>query len=109
MPVFSCHKQCLANTSPESVLSLIELDIIDAFNGMHAALKAITESVNSLPTIYASDFPALPRAVSVAYQCHSLMLQTYKLVLTTGTGDCMYYALSQVVCGSEQLSKIFRL
>ena len=37
------------------------------------------------------------------------MLQTYKPVLTTGDGDCMYHALSRVVCGSEQLSKLFRL
>ena len=37
------------------------------------------------------------------------MMQTYKPVLTTGDGDCMYHALSRVVCGSEQLSRIFRL
>ena len=35
------------------------------------------------------------------------MMQTYKPVLTTGDGNCMYHALSRVVCGSEQLSKIF--
>lgn len=37
------------------------------------------------------------------------MLHTYKPVLTTGDGDCMYHALSRVVCGSEQLSRVFRL
>ena len=47
--------------------------------------------------------------VSIENQCHPLMLRTYKPVLTTGDGDCMYHALSRVVCGSEQLSKIFRL
>ena len=106
-------RRLLGNTSPESVLSsMLSLssvqNIIDAFNGMHEALEAITK-VNSLPPVYANDFPALPRAVSVGNQCHPLISQTYKPVLTTGDGDCMYHALSRVVCGSEQLSKIFRL
>ena len=73
---------------------------------MHDALEATAEAVNSLPAVYAADFSAIPIAVSVANQCHPLMLQTYKPVLTTGDGDCMYHALSRVVCGSEQLSKI---
>ena len=59
--------------------------------------------------MYATDFPALHTAASVVNQCHPLMMQTYKPVLTTGDGDCMYHALSRVVCGSEQLSRIFRL
>ena len=84
-------------------------NIIDSLNGMHEALEAIAEAVNALPAVYAADFPALPTAVSVSNQCHPLMMQTYKPVLTTGDGDCMYHALSRVVCGSEQLSKIFRL
>ena len=53
--------------------------------------------------------PGLPGAVSVANQFHPLMLQTYKPVLTTANGDCMFHALSRVVCGSEQLSRVFRL
>ena len=107
-------QRLLGNTSPESVLSSMLLlnsvqNIIDAFNGMHEALEAIIELVNSLPPVYVNNFPVLPTAVSVANQCHPLILQTYKPVLTTGDGDCMYHALSRVVCGSEQLSKIFRL
>ena len=46
--------------------------------------------------------------MSVGNQCHPL-LQAYKPVLTTGDGDCMYHALSRVVCGSERLSRVFRL
>jgi hypothetical protein len=47
-------QQLLGNTSPESVLSsMLTLssvqNIIDAFNGMHEALEAITEAVISLP------------------------------------------------------------
>jgi hypothetical protein len=73
-------QQLLDNTFPESVLSsMLSLssvqNIIGAFNGMHEALEAITEAVNSLPPVYADDFPALARAVSVANQCHSLMLR----------------------------------
>lgn len=40
--------------------------IIDSLNGMHEALEAIEEAVNTLPAVYAADFPALPTAVSVA-------------------------------------------
>ena len=84
-------RQLLGNTSPESVLSVQN---IDAFNDMHESLEAISEAINSLPPVYANDFPALPRAVSVGNQCHPLMLQTYMPVLTTGDRDCMYHALS---------------
>ena len=76
---------------------------------MHEALEAIAEAVNSLPPVQVNDFSALPTAVSIGNQCHPLILHTYKPVLTTGGRDCMYRALSRVVCGSEQLSKIFRL
>ena len=76
---------------------------------MCEALEAIAEAVNSLPPVYAANFPSLHTAVSVVYQCHSLMMQTYKPVLTTWDGEYMYHALSRVVCGSEQLSRTFRL
>ena len=77
--------------------------IIVALNGIAEAIEAIVQALN------ATDLPRLPVAVSIANKCHPLMLQTYKPVLTTGDGDCMYHALSRVVCGSEQLSKLFRL
>ena len=100
--------QTLLGTSPQSVLSsMFSLNsiqsIIDSLNGMHEALEAIVEAVNALPAVYATNFLTLPTAVSVANQCHPMtkMLQTYKPVLTTGDGDCMYHALSRVVCGSE--------
>ena len=50
-------------------------NIIHAFNGIHEVLEAISEAINSLPPVYANDFPALPRAVSSiniqAYTMHS--------------------------------------
>ena len=106
--------QQLLGGSPQSVLattlSLNSIqDVIDSLNGMHEAFEAIAQTVNALPPVYASHFSALPTSVSVSNQCHPLMLQTYKPVLTIGDGDCMYHALSRVVCGSEQLSRIFRL
>ena len=69
---------------------------------MHEALEAIVEAVNALPAVYGTNFPAIPTTVSVANQCHPLILQTYKPVLTTGDGDCMYDALSRVVRGSDR-------
>ena len=59
-------RRLLGNTSPESVLSsMLSLssvqDIIYAFNGMHEALEGITEAVNSLPSVYASDFQLYPQ------------------------------------------------
>ena len=106
--------QQLLGGSPQSVLattlSLNSIqEVIDSLNGMHEAFEAIVQAVNALPPVYASHFSALPTAMSVSNQCHPLMLQTYKPVLTTGDGDCMYHALSRVVCGSEQLSRVFRL
>ena len=68
----------------------------------------IVQAVNALPPVYATNLPALPRAVSVGIQCHPLMLQTYKPVLTTGMGIACTMP-SRVVCGSECLSRIFRL
>ena len=78
-------------------LDRIVQDIIDSLNGMHEAFEAIAQAVNALPPVYANDFSALLRAVSVANQLHPLMLHTYKPVLTIGDGDCMYHALSRVV------------
>ena len=106
--------QQLLGASPQSVLTTTLLlnsiqEVIDSLNGMHEVFEVIAQAVNALPPVYATNLPALPRAVSVGIQCHPLMLQTYKPVLTTGDGDCMYHALSRVVCGSECLSKIFRL
>ena len=101
----------LGGTSPRYILSaMLSLNsvtsIIVALNGMGEAIEAIAQA---LPTTFATDFPHLPVAVSIANKCHPLMLQTYKPVLTTGDGDCMYHALSSVVCGSGQLSKLFGL
>ena len=105
--------QQLLGVSLEAVLSsMLSLnsvqDIIDSLNGMHEALESI-QAVNALPPVYANELPGLPRAVSVANQFHSLMLQTFKPVLTTADGDCMFHALFGVVCGSEQPSRLFRL
>ena len=72
-------------------------------------LEAIAQAINALPPVYVNDFPALPTAISVANQCHPLVLHTYKPILTTGDGDRMFHALSRVVCGSVQLSRVFRL
>ena len=71
--------------------------------------KCITQSLNALPPTYANAFPRLPLALSVKDLCHPIILQTYKPVLTTADGNCMYHALSRVVCGNEQLSTTFRL
>ena len=103
----------MLGASPEAVLSsmlsLNSVQDIDSLNGMHEALEAIAQAVNALPPVYVNDLPGLPTAISVTNQFHPLMLQTYKPVLTTADGDCMLHALPRVVCGSEQLSRVFRL
>ena len=83
--------QQLLGASPQSVLtttlSLNSIqEVIHSLNGMHEAFEVIVQAVNALPPVYATNLPALPRAVSVGIQCHPLMLQTYKPVLTTGMG-----------------------
>ena len=61
--------QQLLNTTPKSVLSSVlslssVQSIIDSFNGMREVLEAIAEAVNSLPSVYAVEFPRLHMAVS---------------------------------------------
>ena len=85
--------QQLLGASPEAVLSsMLSMNSVqDIIDGMHE------QAVNALPPVYANDLLSLPRAVSVANQFHPLMLQTYKPILTTADGDCMFHALSGVV------------
>ena len=45
----------------------------------------------------------------VQRECHPLFLQTFKPIVTTGDGNCMYNALSLAVCGTEHLSVVIRL
>lgn len=92
-----------------TTVNLVCHAIIDALNDMGGAIEGVAQALNALPDVFATDFPRMPSAVSIANECHPLMLQTYKPVLTMGDGDCMYHALSRGVCGSEQLTRIFRL
>ena len=107
-------ERLLGGRLPQSILScLTSLNsvqgITDTLNSMNTALDAVALTINALPTPYASCLPHLCVARSVAAQCHPLMLQTFTPVTTTADGNCMYHALSRVVCGSEQLSVVFRL
>ena len=104
----------LCDRSPQSVLlSMLSLNsvegIITALNGMGVAIESISQALNALPIVFADNYRSMPLATSIANQCHPLILHTYKPIVTTGDGDCMYHALSRAVCGSEQLSKVFRL
>ena len=104
----------LGFTSPEAILFSLGLlnsvqGIIDTLNSMSTALESVAQAVNALPTPFASMLPDLRVARSVADLCHPLMLETFTPVATTADGNCMYHALSRVVCGTEQLSILFRL
>ena len=70
-------------------------------------VEAIAQAINALPPVYANNFPTLSTATSFANQCHPLMLHTYKPILTTGDGDCIFHALSRVVCGRQVAFKGF--
>ena len=65
----------LGGTSPPSILSAMfslnsVTSIIVALNGMGDAIEAIVQALNALPTTFATDFPCLPVAVSIANKCH---------------------------------------
>ena len=73
------------------------------------ALEAIVQALNALPTPCASSFPHLRLDTAVRDLCHPLALQIYKPIWTSPDDNCMYNALSTTVCGSEQLTVLFRL
>lgn len=92
------------------MLSLNSVEsIIATLSGMGGAIELVAQGLNTLPTVFATSFPGMCLATSIASQCHPLTLHTYKPIVTTGDGNCLYHALSRTVCGSEQLSNIFRL
>ena len=69
--------QQLLGASPQSVLtttlSLNSIqEVTDSLNGMHEAFEAIVQAV-TLPLVYATNFPTLPRAVSVGNPFHPLL------------------------------------
>lgn len=104
----------LGGISPQSILTSFSSlnsiqDIQQHLNSRAAALDDVVEALNALPTPFARDFPHLHVATSVASLCHPLLLQTFTPIATTADGNCMYHALSTIVCGSKRLSMLFRL
>ena len=104
-------RHLLGGRSPDSILSsLSSLEgIRESLHHIGTAVEAIAQAVNALPTPFASSLPPLCVAQSVAELCHPLMLQTFTPAATTADGNCMYHALSRLVCGNKRLSVVFRI
>ena len=58
---------------------------------------------------YAALEPDLCQDISASNQCHPVLLQVLKPVVTSGNGNCMFNALSLTLAGNEHLSAVLRL
>ena len=67
------------------------------------------QGLNSLPHLYGSQQPQLHKDSSVLDLSHPLLFQTFKPVVTTGDGNCLYHALSLTLTGSESCTPLMRL
>ena len=65
--------------------------------------------MQSLPHVYALQQPQLHKDSSVLDLSHPLLFQTFKPVVTTGDGNCLYHALSLTLTGSESCTPLMRL
>ncbi len=103
----------LHGRTPRSIL--LELSLQDANSvcglvGSNAArYDHIVQQLNSLPYVYASEYPHLQQCNPVLGLCHPLLFQTFKPVITTGDGSCLYHALSLTLTGTETCTDLLRL
>ena len=58
---------------------------------------------------YAALEPELCQDISASNQCHPLLLQVLKPIVTSGDDNCMFNALSPTIAGTEHLSAVLRL
>ena len=102
------HTVCLSML--HDLASQTNFDTILAYLDTRAVLlDHVVDSLNSLPTPYASTLPNLDLDTYVQHESHPLLLHTFKPIATAGYGNCMYNALSLCLCGTEDLSVIIRV
>ena len=63
-------------------------------------LDTVVDVFNAMPTQFAESHQHLPVDTTAAWQCHPLLLLTFKPVLTRGDGNCAYNALSLTLISS---------
>ena len=60
-------------------------------------------------TPYAALEPDLCQDIAASNQCHPILLQVLKPIVTSGDGNCLFNALSLTIAGNEHLSAVLRL
>ena len=66
-------------------------------------------AVTDILTPYAALRSDLCQDITATNQCHPVLLQVLKPVVTSGDGNCMFDALSLTIAGTEHLSAVLRL
>ena len=72
-------------------------------------LERIVDTLNDLPTQFATTRPGLSQDTRATQLCHPLLLETCKPVVTLGDGNCLYRALSLTLTSSQILHVVIRL
>ena len=72
-------------------------------------LNAVVNILNDMPMQFAESNPHLSRDMTAALQCHPLLLESYKPVVTGKDGNCLYNALSLLLTSSQELHELIRL
>ena len=103
----------LGGLTPTRLLNQLKLrplaDIVSSVTQHGSTLDTLVTILNALPTQFAQSHHNLRLDPQAAQQCHHLLLQTFKPVVTTGDGNCAFNALSLTLTGSQLLSGLVRL
>ena len=99
--------------SPHSLLrelSLLPKTQLSCAVTQHAlTLDRVVDILNNMPTQFAESHPQLSQDSVASRQCHPLLLETCKPVVTLGDGNCLYNALSLTLTSSQILHAVIRL
>ena len=103
----------LHGVSPRRILSGLSRQSVDVvcteINSARSIYDNIVQHLNGLPDVYASQYPHLHKDNSILSLFHPLLFQTFKPVVTTGDGSCLFHALSLTLTGTETCTDLIRL
>ena len=71
------------------------------------SFNRIVCAVSDILTPYAALEPDLCQDITASNQCHPILHQVLKPIVTSGDGNCLFNALSLTIAGSEHLSQSF--
>ena len=103
------HGKSIASILLQLSEQLLVSNICDLVSEDSAIYNSIVQHLNSLPHVYASQQPHLQQDSSVLTLSHPVLFQTFKPVVTTGDGSCLYHALSLALTGTESCTLLMRL